>query len=254
MKNNNHISQEEFEKFERYILGHMEDKERIAFENEIASDKILSQKLEDIKVILEGVEEAAFRNNLDEIHQELQKDSSDPIMPKKPIYKNVKLIPWKSFSIAASLLFIAGFFAWLLLFKSEPNERLFIAYYQADPGLVTAMSSEVNYEFDRGMVDYKSGNYEDAITRWEKLLQEKTANDTLQYFLGVSNLAIKKPDSAISHLEKVSADETSNFQKDAFWYLGLAYLLKGKEDQAVEVLRKIENPQAIELVKELVEK
>jgi hypothetical protein len=76
LENNNQISQEEFEKFERYILGHMGAQERIAFENTIASDKMLTQKLEDMKVILEGVEEAAFRNNLDEIHQKLQKDKS----------------------------------------------------------------------------------------------------------------------------------------------------------------------------------
>jgi tetratricopeptide (TPR) repeat protein len=242
LENNNHISQEEFEKFERYILGHMEEQERIAFENEIATDRILSQKLEDIKVILEGVEEAAFRNNLDEIHQELQKDSSEPTVPKKPIDKNVKLIPWKTFSIAASLFFMAGFFAWLLLFKSDPNERLFMAYYQADPGLVTAMSSEANYEFDRGMVDYKSGLYPEALQRWELLLEEKPDNDTLNYFVGSAHLAMKETKKAQYYLQKVMQLHEGRFSQDAYWYLALSYLSDGETELAKKTLEKSDHP------------
>ena len=39
------------------------------------------------------------------------------------------------------------------------HQKLFAQFYQEDPGLITAMSSEGQYEFDRAMVDYKSGNY-----------------------------------------------------------------------------------------------
>jgi len=35
-----------------------------------------------------------------------------------------------------------------------------MSYYKADPGLLTAMSSAISYEFDRGIVDYKSANYQ----------------------------------------------------------------------------------------------
>jgi tetratricopeptide (TPR) repeat protein len=256
LENNNHISQEEFEKFERFILGHMADQERMVFEKEVASDKILSQKLEDMKVILEGVEEAAFRNNLDKIHQELELDTSKPAKSKKQDFKkeNIQLFPWKPISIAASLLLTIGFFAWLFLLKTDPNEKLFMAYFQADPGLVTAMSSASNYEFDRAMVDYKSANYQEAIARWEKLIQDKPENDTILFFLGSSHLALKKADPAIFYLDAVASNENSNFQKDAIWYLGLAYVLEGKEGRAVEILSKSQNPKAIELLKEIKEK
>ncbi|WP_194973451.1 tetratricopeptide repeat protein [Aquiflexum lacus] len=256
MENNYHISQEEFEKFERYILGSMEGKEKTAFEQSIASDKVLTQKMEDMKVILEGVEEAAFRNNLDQIHQELEMETTTSNETNKPADKKevINLFPLKPLSIAASLLLTVGFFAWLLLFRPDPNERLFMAYYQADPGLVTAMSSASNYEFDRAMVDYKSAKYQDAITRWEKLIQDKPENDTLQFFLGASHLALKKADPAIFYFDAVATNENSNFQNDAIWYLALAYVLEGKEDLAVEVLRQSQDPQAIDLLKELTEK
>uniref|UniRef100_UPI003592F06D tetratricopeptide repeat protein n=1 Tax=Aquiflexum sp. TaxID=1872584 RepID=UPI003592F06D len=253
LENNNYISQEEFEKFERYILGHMETQERIAFENTIALDKVLSQKINDMKVIFEGVEEAAFRNNLNEIHQELEMDTTEFAEPRKSADKveKIKIFPWKSFSIAASFLLITGFFSWLLLFRPDPNERLFMAYYQADPGLVTAMSSESNYEFDRAMVDYKSANYQEAIARWEKLIQDKPGNDTLQYFLGTSHLALKNTDPAIFYFDAVVVKEESAFYEDARWYLALTYILAGKEGEAKEVLDQSQNPQAIVLLKEL---
>ncbi|WP_373520816.1 tol-pal system YbgF family protein [Aquiflexum sp.] len=256
MENKNHISQEEFEKFERYILGHMDAQEKIAFENTIASNKILSQKMEDMKVILEGVEEAAFRNHLDQIHQELKMDSPEPTEITEPAdrEKNKKIFPWKPLSIAASLLLTIGFFTWLLLLRSDPNERLFMAYYQEDPGLVTAMSSETNYEFDRAMVDYKSANYQEAITRWEKLIQDRPENDTLQFFLGASHLALKNTDPAVFFFDSVVAKEESAFYEDARWYLALAYILAGKEGEAKEVLGQSQDPRAIELLNELTKK
>jgi tetratricopeptide (TPR) repeat protein len=152
------------------------------------------------------------------------------------------------------LLLTIGFFAWLFLLKTDPNEKLFMAYFQADPGLVTAMSSASNYEFDRAMVDYKSANYQEAIARWEKLIQDKPENDTILFFLGSSHLALKKADPAIFYLDAVASNENSNFQKDAIWYLGLAYVLEGKEGRAVEILSKSQNPKAIELLKEIKEK
>jgi predicted Zn-dependent protease len=87
-----------------------------------------------------------------------------------------------------------------------------------------------------------------------KLIQDKPENDTLQFFLGASHLALKKADPAISYFDAVARNENSNFQKDAIWYLGLTYILVGKDDSAVEVLQKSQDPQAVELIKELKEK
>lgn len=234
----------------------MEAQERAEFEKKIVSDKALAQKVEDIKAILEGIEEAAFRKNLDQIHHELERESTASSELGKTLEKGetIKLSLWKFIFIAASLFLAIGVVVWLFLFQSDPSERLFMSYYKADPGLLTAMSSASSYEFDRGMVDYKSANYQEAIDRWEKLIEDKPENDTLQFFLGSSYLALKKTAPAIFYFDAVITNENSNFQKDAIWYLGLTYVLEGKEELAVEVLRQSQDPQAIELLKELTEK
>ncbi|KPQ12966.1 MAG: hypothetical protein HLUCCX10_14450 [Algoriphagus marincola HL-49] len=253
MKNSKPISQEEFEKFESYILGNMEAHEKAEFEKILASDKAFAQKLEEIKVILEGVEEAAFRKNLDRIYQELEAKSPDSNETRKSVdkEKTIKLSPWNFIFIAASLFLAIGVVVWLFLFQSDPSERLFMSYYKADPGLLTAMSSAISYEFDRGMVDYKSANYQEAINRWEKLIEDKPESDTLQFFLGSSYLALKKTDPAIFYFDAVISNENSSFQKDAIWYLGLTYVLEGKKDKAIETLSKSENPNATELLKKI---
>ncbi|UJP65911.1 tetratricopeptide repeat protein [Mongoliitalea daihaiensis] len=240
------ISQEEFEQIESYILGTLNEQDRELFEVALQSDPILEAKLQEVKGLMEALEEGAFRASLEEFHQEIEPDVG--------IEKSVKsLSPWIMGAAAAIMLLILAA-GWVLYPRESHYEKLFAMYYQEDPGLITAMSSESDYEFDRAMVDYKSGNYQEAISRWESLIQYKPENDTIQYFLGVSHLALKKADPAIFYFDAVATNENSQFQKDAVWYLALAYVLGGKEDRAVEVLRQTQDPQAIELLKELTKK
>jgi tetratricopeptide (TPR) repeat protein len=116
---------------------------------------------------------------------------------------------------------------------------------------VTAMSSNANYEFDRGMVDYKTGNYQDAIERWENLLAEKPENDTLNYFIGSAFLAMDDPAHAKSFLEKASHMTSGIFAKEASWYLGLSFLKSGNHEEAIKYLQNSEREEAAEIIAKL---
>ncbi len=87
------------------------------------------------------------------------------------------------------------------------------------------------------MVDYKQGNYDMAINKWEKLLAKKPENDTLNYFLGVSHLATGADNNAILFLKKVT-NSNSYFEKEARYYLGLAHLKNGEIDKAKIFLKE----------------
>ncbi|MFN3997528.1 tetratricopeptide repeat protein [Algoriphagus sp.] len=243
MKNPNYIPQEEFERIEEYILGNVSPEEIDAFESEMKKNADLRQKYLEVKKIISGIEEVALRNNLEIFHQEI--DTENQIISPN---RSINFWPWVA---AAAIALCIATAVWVLYPQQSDARSLFAQYYQEDPGLVTAMSSETNYEFDRAMVDYKSANYKEAIGRWEKLIQVRPENDTIQYFLGASHLALKNADPAITYFEAVANNEISFFQKDAIWYLGLAYILEGKNDQAVEVLEQSQDYRAIELLKEL---
>ncbi|PRY89865.1 tetratricopeptide repeat protein [Mongoliibacter ruber] len=243
MKNPNHIPQEEFERIEQYIFGNISAEESDAFELEMESDNDLRKKYLEVKTIISGLEEAALREDLEIFHKEME-------APTQRITTNRSINYWPWAAAAAIFLCIVAA-VWTIYPPTPSHERLFAQFYQEDPGLITAMSSASNYEFDRAMVDYKSGKYEEAIVRWEKLIQNNPENDTLQYFLGASNLALKKADPAIFYLNSFVSKEESAFYEDATWYLALAYLLGGKVDEAINMLNQSQNPQTAKLLKEL---
>ncbi|WP_158856033.1 tetratricopeptide repeat protein [Lunatibacter salilacus] len=242
MSNQTNISQEEFERFESYFLNEMPVDDRFDFEKELETNKAFSAKFQSAKAILEGIEENALRENLESFHHELS--DNETIKSKR--------FPW--LGVAASFILLLGLFTWVFLIGPNEEEQLFLTHYQPDPGLVTAMGSSMEYEFDRGMVDYKLGDYEAAIVRWEKIIQEKPENDTLQYFLGAAHLDLKNSDKALFYFERVLEVETSKFTDEATWYLGLIYLLKRDLEQARIMLEKSSHPDAEKLLKSLPEK
>jgi len=120
---------------------------------------------------------------------------------------------------------------------------------------VTAMSSKgIDYEFERGMVDFKSGEFQSAVNRWEALLAGNPNSDTLNYFLGTAYLELGYSAQAIQNLHKVSENSQSKFVDDANWYLALAYILEDKKDEARQALIRTNHPLKAELLNQLDEK
>jgi tetratricopeptide (TPR) repeat protein len=240
------ISQEEFEEIEKFILKQMSAAEQDAFSKRLLADAGWQQKLETVKLLLIGVQEVELTKKLQDFHTDL----SSSAKKHQVLGKTAVLKKWL---IAASVIVIASFVSLYFLTGNTKGKQLFVDFYRPDPGLLSAMSTTENYLFDRAMVDYKTGDYLEAIEIWKDLLTSKPNNDTLNYFLGSAYLAKEKNEIAIIHFQKVLANENSYFQKDAFWYTGLA-LLKGKKiTQAIPFIEKSEHHNKEALLKKLKE-
>lgn len=248
MNNPKNISQAEFERIESYLMQSMPNSEVGYFEKELVESQEFAQKVQEVKALVDGIEESALREIMDGFHQQLD-DNRVLFMPKRR--SNTLLAP---IFIAASILLLIGLFSWLVLFRPNAEEQLFMAYFQPDPGLVTAMGSSMEYEFDRGMVDYKMGEYAAAIQRWENLIREKPENDTLHYFLGAAHLGLKNADSAERYFEKAVSMGSRRFTEDAYWYLGLTRVLKGDFEKARSILEKSNHPEKDKLIENLQKK
>ncbi len=223
----------------------MRPDEQLVLEKELAENKVLSAQFKKVEAVLNGIEEIALRENLDAFHQEWNENRQTGKKSHKIGFP---------LSIAASFLLLVGFFTWLFLMRPDANEQLFTSHYQADPGLVTAMGSSEEYAFDRGMVDYKRGEFAAAIQRWEALLSEKPGNDTLHYFLGAAHLGLKNTAPAKMYLDRVTAQESSAFREDAFWYLALVNVLDKDYEKALLNLKKSNHPEKEDLIKQIKEK
>ena len=213
----NDISQEEFERIEAYLNGQLSNDDLTIFEKRLKKENGFKSKVNDIKTILTGLEAQALKEQLDVFHKDMVQTSNANVSTET----KVRHLHWKKIAVAAALIIAAGSF-WFI--SGNTNERLYAKYFTPDPGLPTTMSSTRDYDFNRAMVSYKQGNYEDAINAWKNQLATKVKNDTLNYFIGSALLADKKDKEAIKYLNIVTNISESLFNNEAYYYLGLAYL------------------------------
>jgi len=213
---NTNISQELLETVEHYLNNRMSDDELEKFENKFNNDKAFKSQVEDIKTLLLGIESQSLKEKLEVFHDDI---------PDKIVARNSSKVRYLQFIkiAAAAAIIIALGSLWFL--NQNPNAKLYTDYFSPDPGLATIMSSNSNFKFYDAMVNYKQGDYKTAISKWTTLLETKSQNDTLNYFLGVAHLANKQEIEAIPYLEKVTTNIESHFKNDAYYYLGLAFCL-----------------------------
>jgi tetratricopeptide (TPR) repeat protein len=230
------ISQEEFEAIEQYILQQMPAEEKNAFTKRLATDQELQHKFDTVRLLLVGVQEASIKNRMEVFHTDLLSSGKNTIRLSGKM-ASIK----KRWLVAASIIFIATLGSLFYFNQETREEKIFAAYYQPDPGLISAMSATENYLFDRAMIDYKTGKYDAALKTWESMLVSKPGNDTLNYFIGSAYLAKEKNELALAHFQKVILNPDSYFLNDAYWYIGLVLLKENKIREAISFIEKSEH-------------
>ena len=244
-KNTEYISPELFENIDRYVAGKMNGKERMLFEARMKNDSELVSKVEEHRKLIFGVEEYSIRKEINSIHSEFFNNR------KQPVYKSIFNQSARTFLMVASFLLLVAIGGYLLFFQKSYNERLFDANFTPDPGLPTVMSNTGEFEFYDAMVDYKRGNYQLAIQKWEEILMDKPQNDTLNYFLGMAWLAKNNEDKAINYLTKTLKTNNSVFESDTHFYLGLAYLKNDEIKKSIDSFKQSNNKQSQQILDKL---
>ncbi len=239
MATEHHINQEDFESIEKYVSGKLSNNELIDFEKKLIAEPLLQQNVEEHKIMVNAIEKQSLKNKLDDFHRGIDKNRSDIKTLKKPSYI-------QKYVIAASIAILIGIGGFWYSTNLNTNQKIYATYFKPDPGLPTVMGTSNNYHFYDAMVNYKQGNYVTAIEKWEKLLITKPQNDTLNYFLGVAQLADKNQVKAILYLQKVS--DKSIFIDDTHFYLGLSYLKNSELEKAKQSFEKSKNQKSLEIL------
>lgn len=209
MKEKENISLDDFERIEAYLLNKLPEKERFTFREEMSGKPALKQEVEIQRELMLAVETGEMKNRLNTIHQK--------------VISKISLTRW--LAVAASVTILVAVGIWMIN-KPDKTEQLFAANLTIEPGLPVPMSATNNYDFYDAMVDYKSGKYELAISKWEPILNANPGNDTLIYFVGVAKFNLENYQEAIPYFEKVTQLNTSSFYSKGEWYLALSYLIQ----------------------------
>ena len=238
-----YISQETQELFERFLLQAMDGSEEEAFIKRLEEDPRLKDQWLEFKKMFRVVEEAGLRVKLDEFHQEF---APDPVV--RPLAPKRNRTRWLVAASLAMLIFLAG-----LWFLNQPggNRQLFERHFIPDPGLPTVMGTPENYDFYEAMVDYKRGDYELAIEKWQRLFPRKPDNDTLRYFLGAAHLAGGNMTEAEKFISSVQEEKSSVFWPEANRYLALILWQKGQTEQALDLLMEDPGEENLRIVEDI---
>jgi tetratricopeptide (TPR) repeat protein len=236
----NHITADEIARIETWLDGEMPPEQAAAFAAQLRADTLLQQKVDETRLLLLGVKEAALKSHLNTFHANLP---GAAIALNKAVVRPLRI----KLLVAAGLLAAVSLLAlWQL--RGNSVDQLYSTYYKPDPGLMTAMGNSNNYVFEKAMVSYKEGDYKKAIEEWLPLQASQPANDTLAYFLGSAYQAYGAEEKAIAQYQKLVLNKQQAFYSITCWYLGLALLKQNKINIAIDYLKKSNHFQSTALI------
>lgn len=241
MTDDQHIPQQEQEQIERYLSGEMDPAEQEAFRTRLINDPLLQSRVNEIKLLSVGIQEVNLSSRLEEFH------SNIPVTGRA----KAEVYSMRKWMVAASSIIVIGLAALWFFTREKTNDKLYADYFQPDPGLLSAMSASSNYSFEKAMVDYKSGKYNEAISGWRQLLNNGAASDTLNYFMASAFLASDRSDSAIIYFDKVQTSQKSVFIAESYWYKGLALIKQGRITEAITSIEKSDRKEKEDLITQL---
>ncbi|UCE17166.1 MAG: tetratricopeptide repeat protein, partial [Gemmatimonadota bacterium] len=94
--------------------------------------------------------------------------------------------------------------------------------------------------FEEGMAAYNDGNFSKAVEKLSEATQVKPEFGEAYFYLGISYLMIEDEGRAIDALQKSAVLlKGYPFGEQSNWYLGMAYLKLGKGGKALKEFQRV---------------
>jgi len=222
---------------DRYLDNVMSKEERIWFEKELEGNLKLQNEVKlqkNLQAAITDSETMALKKQLNLIHDQVY----------KPWTVKVSKFSMKKATVIVSGIAVA--FALVALFlisqKNKPSSAdLYAQYFKpAEIGMSFRTSGNaVSNELRTAMMLYESKRFDEAIVMFEQILEKDNSRVGLNLYSGISHLEVNQYDEANIRFKRIIDHKSNAFIESAEWYLGLCYLLKEDEENAVEVFKKI---------------
>lgn len=99
--------------------------------------------------------------------------------------------------------------------------------------------NQINDIYLNGLTKYEAKDYAGALEAFKKIPKNHSYRANADFFSANCYLSLNKQQEAIHLLKPLSEKANWNYQADAKWYLGMAYLANGQKKKAEEVLQKL---------------
>ncbi|MEO9871807.1 hypothetical protein [Ekhidna sp.] len=208
------ISDEEIVK---YLSKEMTRDERQSFEENSRQNEALANRIAEYKKSIRAVRNSGIRNEMDEIH-------SDMTYSKK---RNRYVLS----GIAASILILMTIY---ILFWNKPSpDKLYTIYFEPYPNLELVIRGEED-PVQLALNQYSLGNYPETI----HLLSSIEDDFKASFYLAISYMMVDDHTSAIQIFE--TFPESSIYEQQINWYIGLTYLKQQQFAGAISSFEKIQ--------------
>lgn len=213
---------------ERYLDGELSDEEKLQFEQNLLSDKVLAKELKLHKVIRESIGNEELRDlraQLNTLTNEYRK--------KESIIRRVK----HTVLYAASVTIFVVFSVFYFHDSKVSNDELFSKYYERfDFETATRGSTDTSTDiFTNALLNYEDGKYNEAIEQFEKIPDTSEYYSSKEFVTGLSYMELKNYNNAIRRFESVIYDKRNIFYYDAIWYCGLCYVKTNQTKKAKQI-------------------
>lgn len=143
---------------------------------------------------------------------------------------------------AASVIFLAGFFIWQAT-KSIPHQELYAVYFEAAaPVNITRDTDTASVKagnLKKAMLLYAKGEYSTAKVAFQELESTSKA-ETAKFYLAMCHLADDNPNYKLAvKLLSTVVEFHGLYQRQAYWYRGLAYLHLHEIEKAEQDFEKL---------------
>ena len=219
-------SEEQYYLINKHLDQTMTDEEQHLFDTLMEESADFRKELEQVQVLVAGVKAVEKAEAIARIKEAFVAFDQE----RSPTRKLTGRKLWP-LGIAASLLLMA-FLAYFLLSETKPISPLAVyeSYYEIFPADAETRSGKGSLEALRY---YEQGQYDAAIPLLEEL-SEDSGNALIPVYLANAYLQINNPHQAIQALENRISSTDSTYSSQFFqWYLGLAWLKAGDQQQAL---------------------
>jgi hypothetical protein len=235
------------EKFIRDTFSGAESEENLTNEIKFIKQEIDNKKLNDItadwvkewheKKQMIGVRDPKTEEIRDFITSSINSSEGEPVKTLSDAReKGSGRSLFARYATLSAAALIGAFILIRTLLPSSDTEKLFNSYYQPFVAMSPVTRSLNNNESDSyssAIESYKTGNYQLAAIGFADALKTNPSVASPQFFLGLTQLALKNYDKAINLLSEV-INGPGEYGKEARWYLGLAYLKTSNKQKAAE--------------------
>lgn len=228
------INEDNIEYFEAYFNNTLSDEEKEMFVKNLSENNQLKEEFESYKNAVLSIELNGIKNDLQELYNKQSFKKNKP-KSKKWLYL-----------AACFALFFGGYWLW-----NNQKNSLYDTYFYKDEGLPITMGNSEKSDFNDAMNLYKNDDFKNASLQFQKLLEQKSGNDTLQYYVAMSSLNSNDFKTGKNQLEKVVKNQQSQYYSDANYFLALIFIKENNFEKAKQYLEKSNHQNKDELLRKL---